>query len=307
MPNRKDGRIEKGQKLATAISARAWNRSQQAADVVLGAQPGAGVPAGQAVPLPYNWVYVKMNMDVDAGDAVSILGFADALSNANEYVMGDSQRLQSMPVMLGTGGTGSWAYIDNLQHFGIAVEPINTNSVGRVAVAGVVACNVYCLKAWHAYAIPRSDHKQLVSSHLGHIQILAWYPQLSLSDVANEFPVSAPLTKNIDINRLCTALVRIGTMPPTQCVIVEVPNGWTVGQTREVLILGGGDAGGASQFTTPQQLEGGKIPVTNILCDIRYAGKGFALSYGNRWLLASWTPVEVDGLNGDSYFVHSTK
>ena len=30
-----DGRIEKGQRIASAISARAWNRAQDAADIVL--------------------------------------------------------------------------------------------------------------------------------------------------------------------------------------------------------------------------------------------------------------------------------
>jgi len=44
---RPDGRIEKGQRLATAISARAWNRAQDAADRVLGAAPG--VEAGATV------------------------------------------------------------------------------------------------------------------------------------------------------------------------------------------------------------------------------------------------------------------
>jgi hypothetical protein len=44
---RPDGRIEKGQRLATAISARAWNRAQEAADRVLGAAPG--VEAGTGV------------------------------------------------------------------------------------------------------------------------------------------------------------------------------------------------------------------------------------------------------------------
>ena len=37
---RPDGRIEKGQRLGSAISARAWNRAQDAADVVLGVTPG---------------------------------------------------------------------------------------------------------------------------------------------------------------------------------------------------------------------------------------------------------------------------
>ncbi|NBW14851.1 MAG: hypothetical protein EBR82_43310 [Caulobacteraceae bacterium] len=38
---RSDGRIEQGQKVRGAISARAWNRAQQAADVVLGAGTGS--------------------------------------------------------------------------------------------------------------------------------------------------------------------------------------------------------------------------------------------------------------------------
>lgn len=37
---RPDGRIEKGQRLGSAISARAWNRAQDAADHVLGVRPG---------------------------------------------------------------------------------------------------------------------------------------------------------------------------------------------------------------------------------------------------------------------------
>lgn len=45
-----DGRIEKGQRLSTAISARAWNRAQDAADIVLGVRPGvtAGSVSRQA-------------------------------------------------------------------------------------------------------------------------------------------------------------------------------------------------------------------------------------------------------------------
>jgi hypothetical protein len=43
MPRRPDGRIEPGQKLARAISARAWNRAQDAADIVLGERTGAVV------------------------------------------------------------------------------------------------------------------------------------------------------------------------------------------------------------------------------------------------------------------------
>lgn len=45
---RPDGRIEPGQPLRGAISARAWNRAQDAADLVLGA--GTGITAPQGIP-----------------------------------------------------------------------------------------------------------------------------------------------------------------------------------------------------------------------------------------------------------------
>lgn len=50
---RADGRIEPGQKLTSAISARAWNRAQQAADIVLGVNPGYAVAGAPVSPLRY--------------------------------------------------------------------------------------------------------------------------------------------------------------------------------------------------------------------------------------------------------------
>jgi hypothetical protein len=47
---RNDGRIEKGQRLSSAISARAWNRAQQAADIVLGVEPSVSATAGSVEP-----------------------------------------------------------------------------------------------------------------------------------------------------------------------------------------------------------------------------------------------------------------
>jgi hypothetical protein len=55
---RPDGRIEKGQRLSTAISARAWNRAQEAADRVLGA--GTGVEANGVIPLRLPGVRVPL-------------------------------------------------------------------------------------------------------------------------------------------------------------------------------------------------------------------------------------------------------
>jgi hypothetical protein len=52
MPRRPDGRIEPGQKLASAISARAWNRAQDAADIVLGERTGFGAEGRTLKGLP---------------------------------------------------------------------------------------------------------------------------------------------------------------------------------------------------------------------------------------------------------------
>jgi hypothetical protein len=50
MGKRQDGRIEPGQKLSGAISARAWNRAQDAADIVLAERTGFGAEGPQGLP-----------------------------------------------------------------------------------------------------------------------------------------------------------------------------------------------------------------------------------------------------------------
>jgi hypothetical protein len=76
MGKRQDGRIEPGQKLSGAISARAWNRAQDAADIVLGertgfgAEPGAGFTSSLVAPC-------KVTTDVEGvsvGHAVVLFG-----------------------------------------------------------------------------------------------------------------------------------------------------------------------------------------------------------------------------------------
>jgi hypothetical protein len=51
MATRQNGRIEPGQKLSGAISARAWNRAQDAADIVLAERTGFGAEAGAGEPV----------------------------------------------------------------------------------------------------------------------------------------------------------------------------------------------------------------------------------------------------------------
>jgi len=50
MARRQDGRVEPGQSLKSAVSARAWNRAQDAADIVLGDRTGFGAEGGLREP-----------------------------------------------------------------------------------------------------------------------------------------------------------------------------------------------------------------------------------------------------------------
>jgi hypothetical protein len=129
---RNDGRIEPGQKLSTAISARAWNRAQQAADVVLGAGTGASGDGASYSSAPYQWVYAKnvTGSDLARWGVLAITGVE--VTPTSDDTADATKQFQSMPVL--TGGTPS----TSTTAWCVAVEPIKSNSIGRVAVSGVV-------------------------------------------------------------------------------------------------------------------------------------------------------------------------
>lgn len=127
---RQDGRIEAGQPLAGAISARAWNRMLDAADLVLGDARGVTAGEASAGPKPYSWVYCKPSFTVARWGVVAITG-VDITPTATESDTA-TRTFQDSPVV--TGGTPS----ASTTAWGVAVEPIASGSIGRLAVAGVV-------------------------------------------------------------------------------------------------------------------------------------------------------------------------
>lgn len=134
---RRDGRVEPGQKITRAFSARAWNRAQEAADVVLGEQTRFGATSQPGSSAPYTWVYCKN----ESGVACPRWGVLEV--DGMEIVpagAGDAATVQfeRMPVMVGVLPQG-YAY---RKQFVIAIEPIASNSIGRVAVDGVVQCKL---------------------------------------------------------------------------------------------------------------------------------------------------------------------
>jgi predicted RecA/RadA family phage recombinase len=130
MPPRPDGRLEPGQPLRGAISARAWNRAQDAADLVLGAHSGTeGGSPGSPVLKPYTWAYCQPSVTVARWGVLAITGVAITPTGSSG---GATASFEEMPVL--TGGTPS----ATTTAWCVAVEPIESGKIGRVAVGGVV-------------------------------------------------------------------------------------------------------------------------------------------------------------------------
>jgi hypothetical protein len=156
---RADGRIEQGQSIRSAISARAWNRAQDAADLVLGAQPGFEADGIRGPSAPYTAVYCKASADVDRWGVLAISGMESTPS-------GPAGQFHELPVLQGsTPTTGTTAFC-------VAVEPIKSGSLGRVAVAGVVQVQLDVKSESHQYAKCKASVAELETASSGEAFIL---------------------------------------------------------------------------------------------------------------------------------------
>lgn len=154
---RADGRLEAGTKLR--VSARAWNRAQDAADIVLGARPGFEADGIQGPQAPYTAVLCKSSVTVERWGILAINGIETAPTGPA------GGQFASMPVLQGgapSATTTAW---------GVAVEPIASGSIGRLAVAGVVQCKAADLgKASGAHILWKDSTWALVRLQAGVIR-----------------------------------------------------------------------------------------------------------------------------------------
>ena len=174
---RPDGRIEKGQRLSSAISARAWNRAQEAADRVLGVTPGAEDGAFQDLALPYHWVYA-VNKGDETMSRFSVVklenqeiteGWEVDQNFVNEKTPGVV--FKAYPIEYTTADTSTnW----DLVTYAIPLEPIPKDGCGRVAVSGVCYALLDLVDDAHKFATPRnhSSNDRLRSSPSGPFRIL---------------------------------------------------------------------------------------------------------------------------------------
>jgi hypothetical protein len=160
---RPDGRIEPGQPLRGAISARAWNRAQDAADLVLGAGTGTEGVTGSPVLKPYTWVYCRPSVTVARWGVLAITGVEITPTSTPG---GATASFEEMPVL--TGGTPSATTVA----WCVAVEPIESGKVGRVAVGGVVQCKIDVASENDRFVTTKASSVELKSAGNGQGLIL---------------------------------------------------------------------------------------------------------------------------------------
>jgi hypothetical protein len=166
MSNRPDGRIEQGMALSQAISARAWNRAQDAADLVLGG--AAGLQPGPAVGptiRPYTPILVcnRTTGTVDRWGCLSIDGLQVIPTGPTGAA---TLTFEATPVLKGGLPTAGSPFV-------VPVEPIAPSGIGWAAVDGVVQCKLDIVSASHEFAAAKDGTLgELKSSSSGEAEIL---------------------------------------------------------------------------------------------------------------------------------------
>jgi hypothetical protein len=160
---RPDGRIEKGQRLSSAISARAWNRAQEAADRVLGAGTGFEADGIRGPSAPYTFVLCKPSVTVQRWGVLEITGMEITPTGATGPT---TAQFEQMPVL--TAGTPT----ETSQSLCVAIEPIESGKIGRVAVDGAVQCKLDIGNADHRFARPKDSTSEMQTDWGGPALIL---------------------------------------------------------------------------------------------------------------------------------------
>lgn len=195
---RKDGRIEPGQPLRSAISATAWNRAQDAADVVLGQRPGFSADGVQGPSAPYTSVLCRN----DSGSAVPRWGVL-AIDGVVVTPSGPSgpatSTFQEQPIVVGNTPTST------TQALCVAVEPIKASGFGRVAVHGVVQVKLEVIDAAHTFARCKASTSELVTDWGGPTHIL-WKEsgtgagKWGLARIGSGLPTGVDVVTNVTMN-----------------------------------------------------------------------------------------------------------
>ena len=179
---RPDGRVEPGQRISSAFSARAWNRAQDAADVVLGARTGAtaGESAGgqraSNIVIAFNSTGFLLPMLGVVSVSANLGDLSEAEIDGTNQASSLLRQVIERPLLIASlPGPGA--------AIGISLEPIPNGKWGRVAMSGVVLSKINVTNFGHNYADARAnDMSQLQSAACGPVKII-WYEKIGSSRI----------------------------------------------------------------------------------------------------------------------------
>ena len=167
--SRANGRVQPGQNIAAAFSARAWNRAQDAADIVLGDRGSVVADALTTAQRAANIVMVKNGSDLVV-PRFGVLGISGVQINPTGLPVDDSTALQFAQNPVVTGVTPTLVHVER---FVVLLEPVEVDKLARAAIGGVFACRVYVVDESHGFAtIRENDTTQLESTSCGVLQLL---------------------------------------------------------------------------------------------------------------------------------------
>ena len=177
---RRDGRVEPGQKISSAFSARAWNRAQDAADLVLDERGrfGAGPQAGRE--LAPNTILIRNSTGYDV-PWLGVLRVGGVLIDPSGGTLtgtdAASERARQFarrPVL-----NGFVPAVGFETNFAVCMEPLANGQIGLAAVSGCFACRVFANGNGQRFAtvIP-GDVTQLQTADCGAVQLIWREPGL---------------------------------------------------------------------------------------------------------------------------------
>lgn len=312
---RNDGRVEKGQSIRSAFSAKAWNRAQDAADIVLGVQPG--IEAGSLPPSASSYTWMNVRNGNSNGQTIPRWGpvlfgewaYTSSLLVATDGSDGAGTKMfEDSPVLVGrTPGRGP----ARAAAFGVAVEPIPGQSIGRVAVSGVVQCKVRTNDAeiGHVpYAVPDTSTGWLRASGYSdryggatiiHVDLQAHQDGLSwaLIRLDSPPPIRRGIIRNTWYNGTQKQVFEIGSAGYTQ-----LENGESrqlPGTSGSVTGTDGGPTVYAGEFTAWNYLatlEIGNVPTTggSVYLPTRWV---YCANVGGQWNLIAYETIRTSGLS----------
>lgn len=203
---------------------------------------------------PYTFVYAKnTSAAVGRWAVLSIIGMEIEPTSSSG---GATAQFEEMPVLR------CGAPSDDTSLWCVALEPINHNSIGKVAIAGVVQAKVEVGDASHGYVKPKSSSQQLQSTSV---------------------PGSEILWKESGTGTGKWALIRLGRAGGLR--LGKISSTWTKGYTATVTEINADGTDMASTVTFPAINHFATVTVTSGTTKVACAGITGPAAVGDRWIL----------------------